>query len=319
MLSGLHRGAALGIATDEMTIGASPEADILVADPGIAACHARIRREGPSLVLEPAEGKVHDAAGAELGAAVVVVRGSVFRLDQVWIGFFAEEDPWLDALPQAVVPESVDVRREPEPASEPVLPSPLMRLAARLTMRQWAYAACALVALGMLGTFWSLLRGKEDGLIVKRTGTAAAKAIASASAVPEGPSAARISDADLQRIFRQQLADRSILEKLDVDFGANVWSVTGALDDEERARLERMVTAFKTKYAPPTPIKITIVPWSEMLPFRVVQITSGKTASVLLDTGERLFVGDTAREYRLVAVEPGKAVFQGKRRIEVAW
>jgi type III secretion protein D len=317
MLSGLHRGAALEIGEGEITLGSSPEADVLIADPGVAPLHARIRREGPNLLLIPGEGPVRDAAGRSIADVIDLARGAVYRLGEVWIGFFAEQDPWLDALPQAAAPSLPPP--EPAAAEEPAPHSPLARLLARLPKTRLTIGIIGLlVALALSIAFASLLRRPDDVRPVKRA--AAAKATAAAASIIEETAAPQqLPPAQLQRLFMQQLGDRSLQDNLDVDFGTDAWNVKGSLDEDERGRLNRMIQAFERKYRPSAQIRVSIVPWSDMLPFRVVQITSGKSANVVLDSGQRLFVGDSAGEYRLVSVDPGKAVFQGKRRIEVAW
>lgn len=373
VLCGLHRGAALLLEPGVLVLGSDAGADVMLADPGIAAAHARITRQGPQLLVEPLDGAVHDARGRPLAGATEAAAGSVFRLGSaVWIGLFDELAPWLDVLPEAVVPPPD--RREPPlpdlqaggddgavagaagdegagtPALQPLPPGwrgrvemarrRLHELAARWPLprsRRWRLAIGFLAGLLVVSAAaaWTALRAMDEdaarALAARRArqglpagsgaGTAGGASAPSAEAARASEAAAVVALplAELQRLFTRQLADRSLLDKLEVVFERNAWRVQGSLDEEERGRLERMVQAFERKYAPPVKVVATIVPWSELLPFRVVQVTSGKGANVVLDSGQRLYVGDSVQAWRLVAVEPGKVVFDGKRRVEVAW
>ena len=55
MLSGLHRGATLELEEDSsvLAIGTSPNADVLMADPGIARLHCRLSRQAKRWHIQP--------------------------------------------------------------------------------------------------------------------------------------------------------------------------------------------------------------------------------------------------------------------------
>jgi type III secretion protein D len=324
MLSGLHRGAALGVEEGVMTLGASTDADVLVADPGVAPVHARLRRNGPSVVLTPAGGEVRDSQGRLVEGPADISPGSVYRLGEVWIGFFSENDPWLDT-PEGVVastPAAADAPRGSRLARIWAHFTPPQKRALRLCM--WAFAILGI--LGMLAAFTTVLR-EQNGSKRERKAASAAMRAKDKPQLPETevpadsapPAPAALPPAELERVFRRQLADRELIDKVELDLGARAWIVRGSLDADDQAMLDRMVRTFGQKFGTAVPIEVSIVPLADLLPFRVVQVTSGKTANVVIDSGERLFVGDTVKGYRLQSVEPNRVVFAGRRRIDLAW
>lgn len=55
------------------------------------------------------------------------------------------------------------------------------------------------------------------------------------------------------------------------------------------------------------------------IPFKILQIVSGPNGHVVLETGDRLFVGDEIDGLRLVLIDNSKVVFDGEQRYEVRW
>ena len=298
ILSGLHRGAAMEIEDtgEGIAIGSSPggDLDVLLADSGIARRHCRLSMSGNRWVLEPLQGKVFDAQGEEVANATVVERGKAFRLDTVWIGFHGEADAWQDApTPPAATPASVT----PQAGRYPRMKAPAVAMV--------ALCALALPAVWFGSTAWGH---------VKRLGEPEASTLqAELPVATELP----VSPAKLGEEFTRALAERELSERLDVQLHADQWEIRGSLDSDERQRLERLLVRFAETRKPDVPIKVSLVAPADLLPFKVVEVITGKGASIVTNAGERVHVGDQYQGWKLVSVDAGKVAFQGRQRVEV--
>lgn len=101
VLSGVHRHASAPVG-EEALIGADLECDIVLADGGIAARAARIRRDGLEWTLTPEDG----------GATQRRRPGEPVRLGPVWLTLAAADAPWIEP------PEEDDARQEDEAGRE---------------------------------------------------------------------------------------------------------------------------------------------------------------------------------------------------------
>jgi len=353
VLSGLHRGAALAVADGLLTMGASPRSDVMVADPGIAPEHVQITKQDGRCTLLPVGGQVFDAYGSALHEAAEVVAGAVYRMGEVWIGFFEESDPWLDAIPAPALPQG-DIQQQPTIARQEPAPMAAKTLRAKMTQalkarftrwlqrlrqdsrrRKVAVIAAAVLCAIVLPLAW-MGTGPATGSATNAAVRARAKALVAAaraeqeplpasgaSTAASGPEPAAkrpaLTPDQLAEQFQRFLADRSLLDKVELELANDRWDIRASLDEEDKSRLERALRNFQAKFAPPVAIHVSVVPLSDLLPFRVVQVSSGKAANVVLDDGQRLFIGDSAEGYKLMSVEQGKLVFSGRRTIEVAW
>jgi hypothetical protein len=97
------------------------------------------------------------------------------------------------------------------------------------------------------------------------------------------------------------------------------WFMQAALDDEEAARFERILTSFIKQHNIAFPVHAWVGSAESMLPFKIRQVVYGSNASVVTQDGDRLYVGDEYRGVRLVAVAGDRLTFAGKRKIEVRW
>jgi type III secretion protein D len=290
ILSGLHRGAVMEIDdTGEFTIGSSPggDLDVLLADTGVAQRHCRLTLKAGRLQLEPLQGKVFDAQGQALAAAVTVERGRTFRLADVWIGFFHTADPWKDT--------AIHVTKS---TGYPRMKAPVMTA---------ALAAVVLPTAWFASTAWGnvqLLGGARLPAPVALT----------APLVPDAPP----SPAKLADEFTRALAERELRDRLDLQLQPNQWEIRGSLDGDERQRFERLLVRFIETHKPTFPIKVSLVTPAELLPFKVVEVITGKGASVVTESGDRLQVGEAIQGWKLVSIDAAKVVFLGKQRVEVA-
>jgi type III secretion protein D len=312
ILSGLHRGAVMEVDEDvgAITIGASPEADVdvLLADPGVAKVHCRLSPKGGRWHIEPVGGSsVVDRKGHPVKESVVIGRGQRFRLGKVWIGFFDANDPWDDAEPaaeSAAEPKKQRARKQGYPrAKTSIIAAVLVAMAipaAWFVSTAWGRAARSASA-------GPSAASEPGGAMVTET-----------IATPRAAQRTVVPPAALAEEFTRALAERELRDRLELNLQPGHWEIRGSLDADEQQRFERLLMRFNETRKPTFPIKVTLVSPSEMLPFKVVEVITGKGASIVTDDGERMQVGDSHMGWRLSAVESGRVVFVGKQRLEIA-
>lgn len=305
ILSGLHRGAVMELDPDagEITLGASPggDFDVLLADAGIADRHCTISVAGGKLQLAPLDGPVHDEQGRPVTGPVVVERGRTLRIGNVWIGFFLEGDPAHES-PDSPAPSKNGSRAGHYP-------------------RRKAHVITGTIAILMVPAAWfaSMAWGNVSRLTQPPQAKVVVEDVSQAALTPvrAAPSEAPASPALLAEEFTRALVERDLRDRLDLQLQPTYWQIRGSLDGEERQRFERLLMRFTEVRKPKFPIKVSLVTPAELLPFKVVEVITGKGASVVTDAGDRLVVGDAHQGWKLVSVDSGKVVFTGKQRVEV--
>ncbi|WP_143073946.1 FHA domain-containing protein [Roseateles sp. YR242] len=332
VLSGLHREAVLDLdeALDELVVGPAQDADIALVDPGLSGRHCRIVRQGGLWLIEPLEGAVLDVRRQPIAGAVPLMRGVPVGLGDIWIVLQAAEDDWAEVPPlkrpgkvPADGPAAAGAIRTqkraraaaPQPATSPAGTTALRTaypgMNSRLAAGVFAIALVPLAA-WFVSAAW--------GSAAPRPSTPAGDlvpALAAVAASGAQAAAAALSSAELAEEFTHGLAERELTDRLDLKFDEDRWSIRGSLDPEEQQRFERFLMRFMDQRKPEFGIEVALLPLAELLPFKVIEIINGKEATVVTDAGDRIAVGDVVQGYRLASVEVGKAIFTGKRRIEV--
>ena len=294
ILSGLHRGAVLDLDEDAgaLTLGSSSECDVLLADPGIAERHCRLVARGAHWRIEATGGRVVDRHGRAVTQTTAVGRGDKVQLAGVWIGIFRAEDPWEEAT---------------HVHSKPVRDPTTIRYP-----RAKAWFIVAVAAATLLPSAW---------FVSSAWGRAAAKDAGAPTTIQAAgiePLATRpASPEKLAEEFTRALAERELKDRLELSLKPDRWEVRGSLEPDEQQRFERLLVRFIETRKPEFAIHVNLVAPSDLLPFKIVEVITGKGAGVVTDGGERLQVGDSHQGWRLAAVEPGKLVFVGRQRVEI--
>lgn len=153
------------------------------------------------------------------------------------------------------------------------------------------------------------------------SGKPADKTVAKAfdSVHKDGRATRALTGEELRKAFRKRLADADLLKRFDLTLQENQWFMQAALDEEEAARFERILTVFIKTHNISFPVHAKVGGADAMLPFKIRQVISGVNASVITDDGQQLFIGDEHRGVRLVAIHGNRISFGGKRKIEVRW
>jgi type III secretion protein D len=155
----------------------------------------------------------------------------------------------------------------------------------------------------------------------KTSGKPADKTVAAAfdASNSGGTSERPLTGDELRNAFRKRLADSDLIRRFDLSLLNEQWTMQAALDDEEAARFERILTGFIKQHNITFPIHAKVGNSESMLPFKIRQVISGSNASVVTQEGDRLYVGEEYRGVRLVAIQGNQLTFAGKRKIEVKW
>ena len=161
----------------------------------------------------------------------------------------------------------------------------------------------------------------QIGTQSKSSGRAGDKTIAAAFDVSNrnSPTVRPLPPEELRTAFRKRLSDADLLKRFDLTLLDEHWSMQAALDDDEAARFERILTAFVKAHNITFPVNAKIGNAESMLPFKIRQVISGVNASIVTQEGERLYIGDEFKGMRLVAIDSSVLTFAGKRKIQVKW
>lgn len=313
ILSGLNRGAAMAIEDTALTIGSGENSDILILDHGIEDQHLTLEFQNEELVLTPI-GEVRAEDGSYITEAIIIERLHAFFLKGVWIGIADTQDDWniFDALPSILPDGELLLLAEDEQYHiEPIKmswKSKIFAISGLLMLASWATASVFIPRDSVLLD----KKIKSENISLNKSGPDYAGEIKKVNVTKK-----YYSREELSEILNTKLMELQLRNLVDVKYDAEGWILEANLDDEDRLRLERAVEAFNTQYKPRFPINVRILNLANFLPFKVTQIMSGKMAGVTTEDGQRFFVGDTIDGYRLVSVQGNKAVFDGKRKIEI--
>ncbi|MFG6076414.1 FHA domain-containing protein [Erwinia sp. OPT-41] len=295
VLTGRHQGAALPVSGGRWTLGHSEEADLQLTDDGVASQHAALCFEDERWQLHGIEGQVRQAEGEPLTLLDPLSPDTPFALGEVWLCLAPAEQPWeaMRAAPLPVAPAAVAA---PVAASAPA-PAP-----SRLFSRGIQVLSVSLILLLSFTIISWILQPT-----VAQTATT--------------PSSRKMLET-LQEVRPPLLAmlrERGLTPGVKIDMDKGRLILNGELSKERLQILDRMLTRFQAQYnVLPQLVNHTRLR-SAKLPFRIVQITTGKRANVVTDAGERLFVGDQVGDLRLVAITSSEVEFAGREQIKVNW
>ncbi len=94
ILNGLHRGAALPLDGAAVTIGTSEDADVVLADHGIADEHAVLASDGDGWLLSATGGKVYTELQRHGQDNVALAAGDCAQLGDIWLMIALQDAPW---------------------------------------------------------------------------------------------------------------------------------------------------------------------------------------------------------------------------------
>ncbi|WP_171013999.1 FHA domain-containing protein [Chitinivorax sp. B] len=304
ILNGLHRGAALVLGDTALVLGSGRSADIMLLDPGVTEQHLQLVPVPDGWVLRPQDGQIHRQNGTRVTTDELLLAGMRYEISGLWLAFDAPDQAWPDALPVVAIPDSQPVRQN-----------------ARRPRRYMTWLVVA------VGCFAAAAWGAAAKWALTETESAP---VPSAMLPPQpdqpmlptavSPAPAKHTDVEqLSRELHAALRARDLDSKVAIERQPNGLLMSGDLNRDEAASLERLLVKFDESFKPAIEIKALVTPAAKLLPFRIVQVNGGPHASVVTANGDRLYPGDMLAGYRLVEINGGKLRFDGKRALEIVW
>ncbi len=94
VLNGLNQGAALPLFGEQWSIGAHPDADLMLNDPGIAEHHARLRLIDSNWSVQAEAGLLHGDEGQVLAQIASLALNVPFSVGAIRLCVTLADQPW---------------------------------------------------------------------------------------------------------------------------------------------------------------------------------------------------------------------------------
>lgn len=331
VLSGLHRGACLPLGPDEkLRLGSASDCDVVLLDQGL---------QGQEWVVWRGKDKWYAAKCDKLGKPTTEERlswGQPEALGSVVITICEASAAWtFVSAEQIAIPADVDASGKTLKSSAVDDPETGAKRKAPKRFKNLHRGILAGTMVLGVATF-SISRtvsSDEEPPKITRSKSPTPKAalapkfesLASYQVAPDGlpapllGTAEAFSPAKLSSLLKQRLADVDLADKLELDLSDREWIIRGSLDEDEQRQVQRVTANFYKEYQVSIPLKLSVNSPEELLPFKIVQFNGGPLASVVLDDGSRIYVGDMHKGYALQSIDGRKVTFTGKRKVEVIW
>lgn len=292
VLNGSQQGAALPLFGEQWCVGTRPDADLVLYDPAVAGRHVWLRRVAERWCVQAEEGLVQDDSGQVLAQIADLAADLPFSIGGIRLCVSLADQPWP---------------REPEPVvletfheTPPELPLSTMP---RSTQKRWMggllVVAVLVTAVGMMST--------DDH-------QPQASLMQAASQKTDLATAPEVRQQLLKMLNERDLAQRVTLQMINGQVSLN-----GDVTQEQMALLSRMLARFGEQFESPVPVMSRVREGSSQPPFKITQIVGGANGHVVLEGGQRLFLGDEVEGLRLVSIDNGRLIFDGQQRYEVRW
>lgn len=298
VLSGRHQGAALPLCGEQWSIGHAEESDLLLTDAGVAGSHATLVCRDNVWQLQAMEGKIKNTGGHALTELNPLPENTPFCLGSVWLSLTPASLAWDEMVrPPETMPEPAKpVAAEKAAAEEPV-PQPSRRFSRMMKV--------ASVSLMLLLTFTIVSWIVQPTIAQTSTGE------------PHRPVLETLQE--MRPPLLAMLRERNLTPGVKIDMEKGRMILSGELTKERLQILDRMLARFNSQYNAVPELVNNTQPLVAKLPFRIVQISTGKRANVVTEDGKRLFVGDQLEGVRLVSISDSQVEFAGNENIKVNW
>ncbi|WP_177413471.1 FHA domain-containing protein [Pseudomonas sp. R5-89-07] len=294
VLDGLHQGAALPLFGEQWSLGANPDADLLLNDPGVAEHHARLHLADGCWSVQAEAGLLKDSNGQVLAQIGELALNMVFSIGSVRLCVSPADQPW-PPVPVLAAPA-------PEAAGQAPLTLKLSSIPSSQQKRLLSLVLAFAVLIAAAGIIFSGERKAQASLmppVIQK---------------PELGSPFEVRQQLLKMLSERELTSRVSLQVINGQI-----SLTGDVSQEDADLVARMLDRFAGQFETAVPVISRVRTRDGALPFKIVQIVSGPNGHVVLDEGTRLFVGDEVNGLRLVLINNSKVVFDGAQRYEVRW
>ncbi len=287
VLTGLHRGAALPLIGNQWLIGADKRSDLTLMDPGVKPMHCQLLLKGNKFCLRSRRGTVINNEGHQVPAIENIQAGESFALNGTWLTLEETSAPW------------------PENPVAPIAsgaPQNKRKLSASFWGVSFAAALATTGALASLESEPQAAPAKVENIkLQKKT-----------KIMLNTPNEVKLTLVDMLR-------ERELDTQISVREGPERVYLSGEIPRAKLAMVKRMLNRLHYSFDVQIPIENQVSEKVNKLPFKIVQIISGRLAHVVTDDGSRLFVGDELDGIRLVAIEKNQITFDGTQKFEVKW
>ncbi|MCF5543604.1 type III secretion protein [Pseudomonas salomonii] len=294
VLEGLHQGAALPLFGDQWSIGAHADADLLLTDAGIAEHHARLRLSDAGWSVQAEAGLLQGADGLVHAQLAKLALNTPFFIGAVRLCVTPADQPWSQAPAVKHAPSAAASEAPAALALSSLTPSRQKQLISLVL-------ACAviLVAVGIAYT------GDRE---------------AQASLMPASEQKRELaSPFEVRQQLLKMLSERELGQKVSLLVINGQMVLDGEVSQDDVELVARMLSRFGEQFDTPVPVLSRVRASDGTLPFKILQIVGGPNGHVVLEQGDRLFVGDEVEGLRLVLIDNNKVVFDGAQRYEVRW
>ena len=296
VLDGSRQGAALPLFGGQWSIGAHPDADLSLYDEGIAERHVLLRCIEQHWSVQAQEGLVRASDGQLLAQIADLALGVPFSLGNIRLCVTLADQPWPQASPaEPIAPVA-------RPVNEAV---PALVLSSISGAQQKRLISLVVVIAAIIMVVGLATTGEHE---------AQASLMAAPSQKNELGSAYEVRQQLLKMLNERELGSRIRLQVINGQV-----TLEGEVAQEEMGLVSRMLNRFGEQFDTSVPVISRVKERSTVLPFKILQIVGGPNGHVVLDEGNRLFVGDEVDGLRLVLIDNSKVVFDGVQRYEVRW
>ena len=290
VLTGLHQGAALPLFGEQWCIGAHPEADLALYDPGIAPRHVQLRCSEARWSVQAEEGLVHDANGQAQAQISELALETTFSVGGIQLCVARADTPW----PQ--------VFQEPGPTAG----TPQEQVTSSMPRWQRRRWICLLLLGAIVVTVLGMTSSDEQHAQASLT-------LASDQKIELG------SSYEVRQQLLKMLSERELGAQVSLQVANGEIVLAGEVSREEVELVTRMLDRFAQHFETTVPVMSRVAERNSDPPFKIVQIIGGPNGHVVLEQGHRLFLGDEVEGLRLVLIDNHKVVFDGQQRYEVLW
>ncbi len=292
VLNGSQQGAALPLFGEQWCVGASTEADLVLYDPAIAQRHVWVRRAGDRWSVQAEAGLMQDASGTLVAQIADLAADLPFSISGIRLCVSLADQPW----PTEPEPVEQEVPHDtPQELPLSTMPKP--------TQKRWMGGLLMVAVLVM-----------AVGMMTGEDSQPEASLLQASTQKIELVSAPEVRQQLLKMLNERDLAQRVTLQVVNGQV-----SLSGEVSQEQMALLSRMLVRFAEQFDSSVPVMSRVREGSSQPPFKIVQIIGGPNGHVVLEGGQRLFLGDEVDGVRLVSIDNGRLVFDGLHRYEVRW
>lgn len=294
VLDGLHQGAALPLFGEQWSLGAHAQADLVLSDPGIAEQHALLRLVGSTWSVQAQAGLLQDAKAQVVAQITPLALGEQFGVGAIRLCVAVADQPWPEA-PAPAAPAKVMAKPAPQ----------TFKLSALGHSQQKRLISVVLVVAVIIMLVGIASTGESDP---------------QASLMPTVPQKSELaSPFEVRQQLLNMLSERDLSQRVSLQVINGQVALNGDVSEEDVALVARMLDRFGEQFDSVVPVISRVRARDNELPFKIVQIIGGANGHVVLEDGNRLFVGDEVDDLRLVMIDNSKVVFEGAQRYEVRW